>query len=96
MPRRVCDACFRKLTETDAGSLFTLNLKALERAAIDEALCRTWGSQKKAAKLLGVNPRVLAYKMKQLRIRRPQAAPDGALDGPRQQAATKILRSLGR
>lgn len=41
------------------------NLRRAERKLIVEALQTTWHHQAKAARLLGVSPRVLNYKMKQ-------------------------------
>ena len=46
----------------------TLDLEQLERAAIIRALQATRGVQKEAAKLLGISPRVLNYKIQLLQI----------------------------
>ena len=46
----------------------TMNLEELERGAIQHALRVTRGVQKEAAKLLGVSPRVLNYKIQMLQI----------------------------
>jgi len=50
------------------GSVDTLNLEDLERGAIARALKNSRGVQKEAAKLLGVSPRVLNYKIQTLGI----------------------------
>jgi DNA-binding NtrC family response regulator len=46
----------------------TMNLEELERGAIQRALSATKGVQKEAAKLLGVSPRVLNYKIQLLNL----------------------------
>jgi DNA-binding NtrC family response regulator len=46
----------------------TMNLKELERGAIERALRLSGGVQKEAAKLMGVTPRVLNYKIGEMRI----------------------------
>ena len=46
----------------------TMNIEELERGAIQRALSATKGVQKEAAKLLGVSPRVLNYKIQQLNL----------------------------
>ena len=46
----------------------TLDLEALERSAISHALKVSRGVQKEAAKLLGISPRVLNYKIQILKI----------------------------
>jgi DNA-binding NtrC family response regulator len=46
----------------------TMNLEELERGAIERALRATHGVQKDAAELLGVTPRVLNYKIAEMRI----------------------------
>jgi two-component system response regulator HydG len=46
----------------------TMNLEELERGAIERALRATHGVQKDAADLLGVTPRVLNYKIAEMRI----------------------------
>ena len=46
----------------------TLDLEALERSAISHALKVSRGVQKEAAKLLGISPRVLNYKIQTLKI----------------------------
>jgi len=50
------------------GSMDTLDLEELERGAIARALKSSRGVQKEAAKLLGVSPRVLNYKIQTLSI----------------------------
>jgi len=50
------------------GSVDTLDLEDLERSAIAKALKSCRGVQKEAAKLLGVSPRVLNYKIQTLGI----------------------------
>jgi len=50
------------------GSVDTLDLENLERGAIAKALKNCRGVQKEAAKLLGVSPRVLNYKIQTLGI----------------------------
>ncbi|MDZ7317500.1 MAG: helix-turn-helix domain-containing protein [candidate division KSB1 bacterium] len=47
----------------------TLNLKELEREAILTALKRTKWVQREAARLLGISPRALNYKISQHDIR---------------------------
>jgi transcriptional regulator with GAF, ATPase, and Fis domain len=46
----------------------TMNIEELERGAIQRALSATNGIQKEAAKLLGVSPRVLNYKIAEMKI----------------------------
>jgi two-component system response regulator HydG len=46
----------------------TMNLEELERGAIQRALRITHGVQKEAAKILGVSPRVLNYKIQLLNL----------------------------
>jgi len=46
----------------------TMNIEELERGAIQRALSATKGVQKEAAKLLGVSPRVLNYKIAEMKI----------------------------
>ncbi len=46
----------------------TLNLEELERDAITRALQSTRGVQKEAAELLGISPRVLNYKIQNLKL----------------------------
>jgi two-component system response regulator HydG len=46
----------------------TMNIEELERGAIQRALSATKGVQKEAAKLLGVSPRVLNYKIQLLNL----------------------------
>jgi DNA-binding NtrC family response regulator len=46
----------------------TMNIEELERGAIERALSATKGVQKEAAKLLGVSPRVLNYKIAEMKI----------------------------
>lgn len=48
-----------------------MTLKEIERAAILSALRKCNGSQKKAAVLLGVSPRVINYRMRVRGIKRP-------------------------
>ena len=50
------------------SSMDTLNLEDLERGAIARALKNSHGVQKEAAKILGVSPRVLNYKIQTLGI----------------------------
>jgi len=45
-----------------------MNIEELERGAIQRALSATKGVQKEAAKLLGISPRVLNYKIQQLNL----------------------------
>jgi DNA-binding NtrC family response regulator len=46
----------------------TLNLEELERGTIERALRMCRGVQKEAAKLMGVTPRVLNYKIAEMNI----------------------------
>ena len=46
----------------------TMNLEELERGAIERALRLSRGVQKEAAKLMGVTPRVLNYKIAEMEI----------------------------
>jgi DNA-binding NtrC family response regulator len=46
----------------------SMNLEELERGAIERALRLSRGVQKEAAKLMGVTPRVLNYKIAVLKI----------------------------
>ncbi|PJB30757.1 MAG: hypothetical protein CO109_13775 [Deltaproteobacteria bacterium CG_4_9_14_3_um_filter_65_9] len=46
----------------------TMNLEELERGAIQRALRMTHGVQKDAAKIVGVTPRVLNYKIQLLKL----------------------------
>jgi two-component system response regulator HydG len=46
----------------------TLNLEKLERSAIERALQIAHGVQKDAAELLGITPRVLNYKIAEMKI----------------------------
>ncbi|MGB7630525.1 MAG: helix-turn-helix domain-containing protein, partial [Candidatus Deferrimicrobium sp.] len=46
----------------------TMNLEELERGAIERALLLSRGVQKEAAKLMGVTPRVLNYKIAEMKI----------------------------
>ena len=57
-----------RLEEDDVPHGDTLSLEQLERAAIVRALQATRGVQKEAAKLLGISPRVLNYKIQLLHI----------------------------
>jgi DNA-binding NtrC family response regulator len=50
----------------------TLNLKALERQAIETALQRSGWVQRKAAQLLGISPRALSYKLDKLGFAAPE------------------------
>ncbi|TFG59363.1 MAG: sigma-54-dependent Fis family transcriptional regulator, partial [Deltaproteobacteria bacterium] len=49
-------------------SVDTMNLEELERGAIQRALRATRGVQKDAADLLGITPRVLNYKISEMKI----------------------------
>ena len=57
-----------RLEEDDVPHGDTLTLEQLERAAIVRALQAARGVQKEAAKLLGISPRVLNYKIQLLHI----------------------------
>ena len=57
-----------RLEDDDVPHGDTLTLEQLERAAIVRALQATRGVQKEAAKLLGISPRVLNYKIQLLHI----------------------------
>ena len=57
-----------RLEEDDVPHGDTLTLEQLEKAAIIRALQATRGVQKEAAKLLGISPRVLNYKIQLLHI----------------------------
>ncbi|TSA00338.1 MAG: hypothetical protein D4R80_01275 [Deltaproteobacteria bacterium] len=46
----------------------TMNLEELERGAIERALRATHGVQKDASELLGITPRVLNYKIAEMKI----------------------------
>jgi len=46
----------------------TMNLEELERGTIERALRLSRGVQKEAAKLMGVTPRVLNYKIAEMKI----------------------------
>lgn len=50
----------------------TLNLALLERYAIEEALAQSDWVQSRAAKLLGITPRSLSYKLDKLGVRHPK------------------------
>ena len=50
----------------------TLNLAELERRAIEEALRRSDWVQSRAAKLLGISPRALSYKLDKLKLDHPR------------------------
>jgi len=52
--------------EISAGN--TMNLEELERGTIERALRLSRGVQKEAAKLMGVTPRVLNYKISEMKI----------------------------
>ncbi|HEX9158376.1 MAG TPA: sigma-54 dependent transcriptional regulator, partial [Syntrophales bacterium] len=54
--------------EDPATTDHTLNLEGLERSAIARALQMTRGIQKEAARLLGISPRVLNYKIQTLNL----------------------------
>ena len=59
-------------TASPGISLDTLNLAELERRAVETALERSGWVQLKAAKLLGISPRVLSYKLNKLDIKHPK------------------------
>ncbi|MDZ7376320.1 MAG: helix-turn-helix domain-containing protein [candidate division KSB1 bacterium] len=59
----------KKNNRTTYIELFSLNLRELERAAIIQALEKANWKQKDAAKLLGVSPRVLNYRIYQYGIK---------------------------
>ena len=54
--------------EPEVGTAGSLNLEQLERSAIERALRISRGVQKDAADLLGVTPRVLNYKIAEMKI----------------------------
>ena len=54
------------------GALPSLDLEALERMAIEQALARTGWHQGQAAEVLGVSPRTLHRKIRTLRLERPR------------------------
>ena len=58
--------------EATRAGLPTLDLAALERLAIEEALERTGWHQGQAAEILGLSARTLHRKLKSFGLRRPQ------------------------
>jgi DNA-binding NtrC family response regulator len=56
---------------SENGELPSLDLGALERMAIEQALTRTEWHQGRAAELLGVSPRTLHRKIRSLKLSRP-------------------------
>ncbi len=61
----------RRRTESEVSDLPTLKLEELERRAIERALEISKWVQKDAAKLLGISPRALNYKIKYHNITHP-------------------------
>jgi DNA-binding NtrC family response regulator len=64
-----------KTSSTDGGSddsLPSLDLEALERMAIEQALARTGWHQGRTAEVLGVSPRTLHRKIRTLGLERPR------------------------
>ncbi len=59
-------------TPLESGLLDTLDLKTLERRAIETALARSDYVQRRAAELLGITPRALVYKLDKLGIDHPR------------------------
>ena len=57
--------------EADGGGLPSLNLDALERMAVEEALDRTGWHQGQASEILGISPRTLHRKIKAFGLERP-------------------------